>query len=414
VTDPPKAAPPAPAVAHRYRMTLDLNVLNHLGLGLYSNLPAVLAEAVANSWDADSEHVWIDEHDGGSKITVRDDGCGMTEDEVNRRYLTVGYRRRDDPAGRVTPKFGRPVMGRKGIGKLSLLSVANEIEVYSAKGTERNALRMETERIEQAIRAEGGGAYNPEPITGEFPKEVPPHGTQIVLKRLKKRLHGEAAIRRRVARWFGIIGAEYYFEVLMNGTPVAISDRGYWGKIEFLWHYGASGKAMVAHCTEKSRDFERPDLVKVEGKEYRVGGWIGTVRIPKTLRDEDDNLNRIVLMVRDKLAEDNLLDRSTEAGLFTKYLVGELRADFLDLDDQQDIATTSRQKMIEDDPRYVALVEFVKGELRHIEGRWTELRNRGDRQGAGLPRGEEVVRAPEGRQQAGRPVPLRQDLPDSS
>jgi Histidine kinase-, DNA gyrase B-, and HSP90-like ATPase len=366
---------PAHRGAPRYRMTLDLNVLNHLGLGLYSNLPAVLAEVVANAWDADAEHVWINEHDGGSKITVRDDGCGMTEDEVNRRYLTVGYRRRDDPAGRITPKFRRRVMGRKGIGKLSLLSVANEIEIYTAKGAERNALRMETEKIEQAIRGDRGGMYNPEAIAGEFPAEVPPHGTLIVLRRLKKRLRGEAALRRRVARWFGIIGAEHHFEVTVDDTPVTISDRGYWGKIEFLWHYGASGKSALAHCQERTRDFGRPDLVKVDGTEYRVGGWIGTVRIPKTLRDEDDNLNRVVLMVRNKLAEDNLLDRSTEAGLFTKYLVGELQADFLDLDELHDIATTSRQKMIEDDPRYISLVDFVKGELRHIEGKWTELRN---------------------------------------
>jgi len=35
-----------------YTLTLDLNVLNHLGINLYSNVPAVLSEVVANSWDA--------------------------------------------------------------------------------------------------------------------------------------------------------------------------------------------------------------------------------------------------------------------------------------------------------------------------------------------------------------------------
>ena len=43
----------------KYQMTLSLNVLNHLGLGLYSNIPAVLSEAVANAWDADAENVSI-------------------------------------------------------------------------------------------------------------------------------------------------------------------------------------------------------------------------------------------------------------------------------------------------------------------------------------------------------------------
>jgi hypothetical protein len=42
-------------------MRLSLNVLNHLGINLYSNVPAVLAETVANAWDADAEHV-LDHH----------------------------------------------------------------------------------------------------------------------------------------------------------------------------------------------------------------------------------------------------------------------------------------------------------------------------------------------------------------
>jgi hypothetical protein len=35
-------------------MTVDLNVLEHLGINLYSNIAAVLTEAVANAWDADA------------------------------------------------------------------------------------------------------------------------------------------------------------------------------------------------------------------------------------------------------------------------------------------------------------------------------------------------------------------------
>lgn len=39
------------------KLTLDLRVLDHLGLKLYSNAAAVLSEAVANAWDADAELV---------------------------------------------------------------------------------------------------------------------------------------------------------------------------------------------------------------------------------------------------------------------------------------------------------------------------------------------------------------------
>lgn len=37
-------------VENKFIMSLSLNVLNHLGINLYSNIPAVLSEIVANSW----------------------------------------------------------------------------------------------------------------------------------------------------------------------------------------------------------------------------------------------------------------------------------------------------------------------------------------------------------------------------
>jgi hypothetical protein len=44
----------------KYKMTLNLQLLNHLGLNLYSNASAVISEAVANAWDADASHVSIE------------------------------------------------------------------------------------------------------------------------------------------------------------------------------------------------------------------------------------------------------------------------------------------------------------------------------------------------------------------
>ena len=41
-----------------YRMTISRNILNHLGLSLYSNTPAVLTEVIANAWDADATGIF--------------------------------------------------------------------------------------------------------------------------------------------------------------------------------------------------------------------------------------------------------------------------------------------------------------------------------------------------------------------
>jgi DNA topoisomerase VI subunit B len=115
-----------------YHLTVDLNVLNHLGFSLYSNVPAVLSEVIANCWDADAEIVTITLDRKKGTVNVEDDGVGMNLDDINERYLKVGYQKRKELT--VTDK-GRHVMGRKGIGKLSLFSIAKNIEVHSAKQT---------------------------------------------------------------------------------------------------------------------------------------------------------------------------------------------------------------------------------------------------------------------------------------
>src|SRR5271166_4966797 len=97
-------------------MTISLNALEHLGINLYSNIPAVLSEIVANAWDADAKKVAITIDKATETIAIEDDGTGMDRDGVVDRFLTVGFKRRDD-MGATTPA-GRKPMGRKGIGKL--------------------------------------------------------------------------------------------------------------------------------------------------------------------------------------------------------------------------------------------------------------------------------------------------------
>jgi len=103
-------------------MTISLNALEHLGINLYSNIPAVLSEIVANAWDADAKSVKITINKAEEKIIIEDDGVGMNRNEVIDRFLTVGFKRREI-LGELTAA-GRKPMGRKGIGKLSIFSVA--------------------------------------------------------------------------------------------------------------------------------------------------------------------------------------------------------------------------------------------------------------------------------------------------
>jgi len=359
-----------------YKMSIDLNILNHLGIQLYSNIPAVLSEVVANSWDADAESVDIIVNPKAVEITITDDGHGMTETDINEKFLHVGYQRRDQPGEAVTPKWKRHVMGRKGIGKLSLFSIADIIEVQSVKDGERNGFILDSKAIQKLIKKNPTEVYRPVPLPTKS-ITLTTQGTRITLKNLKKNLgHTIPSLKKRIARRFSIIGDAYHFNVKINGNPVSIADRDYFHKLQYVWYYGNDGKDIVTLCSSDKLEYDekRDNKITIDEKDYSFSGWIGTVAYSGDLKDQVDNLNKIVLMTRGKLAQEDILEDYPEGGLYSKYLIGEIHADFLDIDSKPDIATTNRQEIIKDDPRYIALKETIFGELKHIQNKWTTLR----------------------------------------
>lgn len=356
-----------------YEMTVDLNVLNHLGINLYSNIPAVLAEVVANAWDADAETVQVDISEDATAITISDDGHGMSQSEINARFLKVGYRRREH-TGPLTPKHGRPVMGRKGIGKLSLFSIANTIEVQTARNGRVNGFTMLLKDIKQAIEdGTGNNTYHPVPLREE--KLVIERGTRIVLTDIRRQLtQAKHALRRRLARRFSVIGHANSFSVSVNRKPIDVADRDYYKNLQYVWHYGEYGSRCQQLWTR---------AVSSEARSRTLfEGWIGTTFESGQLKDANESLNKIVVMVRGKVAKEDILADLDETGLYSKFLIGEIHADFLDEDDEEDIATTSRQSIIEDDQRYVQLKNAVSNELKYIQSRWARLRNKEGRKTA--------------------------------
>lgn len=366
-------------------VTIDLNVLNHLGINLYSNIPAVLSEVVANSWDADARNVDIAFDD--DSVTIKDDGCGMTKSEINGKFLTVGYQKRVH-GDTVTP-LGRPVMGRKGIGKLSLFSIANTIEVASCKDNEKSGCILDVNGIREAIESDDGKTYYPPPLPEDY-IDLTENGTKIIIRDFKRNFtRTPEFLKKKIARRFGIIGSEHEFRVTVNGEEVSIADRDYFHKLQYFWGYGSEREieSYIGHCNARGNQLEYDGTdrnggapsIEFEGESYPITGWIGTVSNSGQLKDPDgdESLNKIVIMVRGKLAQENILEEFAEGRVFSKYLIGEINADFLDLDEKDDIATSNRQEIIKDDPRYQLVKDWIKRELNKIGNKWTTLRNEG-------------------------------------
>ena len=81
--------------------------------------------------------------------------------------------------------------------------------------------------------------------------------------------------------------------------------------------------------TREKEEFNTESEEDAEAENYLVTGWIGTALGSGDLKDGEDNLNKIIVMVRGKLAQEDILDDFTEGGLYTKYLIGEASCGFL-------------------------------------------------------------------------------------
>ena len=140
--------------------------VDKLGVKLYDRVYAVIAELISNSYDADAEIVTVRAPMGqflASKVNgeviskavsieVEDTGTGMSPDELQDFYLIVGSERRRDPRrGDESKKYGRKVMGRKGVGKLAPFGVCRLVEILSAGGEKITLGGQEGYRVAHVI-----------------------------------------------------------------------------------------------------------------------------------------------------------------------------------------------------------------------------------------------------------------------
>ena len=365
-------------------MRINLHALEHLGMKLYSTIPPVLSEVVANAWDADAERVDVCIDKEAGEISIQDDGTGMTRNEVIDRFLTVGFQRRAKTPE--TPKKKRSPMGRKGIGKLSSFSIARIVTVYTAQDGHRTAFRMDSEKMKEQMERGENDVYKPEELKNieKWPGD-PKSGTRIVLSDLKHKATQwtKKGLRQRIARRFSVIGPERNFIVTVDGERIETKDRGYYEHVEYLWTCGdqketlSSFKNLAKNSEDRTREIAA-EIARVKGgSDLSFSGWIGTVKAPGLLKAEDgENLNRLAVFMRGKLAQEDILTEFAQKELYAAYVVGEIHCDDLDRDDDEDIATSSRQSLKHADPRFGTVRDIVRKELRYIAGRWSDLRRR--------------------------------------
>ena len=344
-----------------YKMEFDIGTIKHLGLQMYSTLPPVIGELVANGWDANASKVEITIPDtpldpGTSEIVISDDGIGMSDQDVRNKYMITGRDRRESEKSDETPKpLKRKVMGRKGIGKFSSFGIAKEIEIESVQDGETSRFIMNYDKmIEQA--AERSVDFQALPTTG-----TASNGTKITLRKFTKfnsRRIPIDRLRKGLARRFSVIGGQSGFEIVINGSPISPQERD----LSALLDKDADGNRYI---------WNYEDVRIKDDEDWTVSGWIGA--LDRTTPNLDGIDRGIALMARGKLVQEPFVFEAIVGQQYAlSYIIGELHVEFVD--DTEDTIGTNRNALVWDTEANTALKEWGRQEVNRIAREWANKR----------------------------------------
>ena len=342
-----------------YEMKFDVGTIKHLGLQMYSTLPPVIGELVANGWDANATKVEIKIPDTPideqtSEIIVKDDGDGMSDEDVREKYLIIGRDRREKEQSDVT-RLGRKVMGRKGIGKFSAFGIAKEIVIESKQNNKVSHFAM---NYDELMKREDDRVIEFPPLepTGDVDK-----GTKVTLRyitKFKTRSIPITRIRRGLARRFAVIKAEE-FEVVINGDPISLEDRD----LQQLLDTDMDGNPYL-------REYDDEEIEPDTG--WTVSGWIGA--LTRTTPDIDGIDRGIALMARGKLVQEPFDFNAVVGQQFAlSYLIGELNVEFVD--EIEDTIGTTRNSLVWDTEPNTALMQWGQKEVNKFAREWGKRRS---------------------------------------
>ncbi|MCC6124355.1 MAG: ATP-binding protein [Pirellulales bacterium] len=364
------------------------HIVEDLGLNLYTTLPRVLVEFVANAYDADSSFVNIKldherikkarevvkkqyeldkanhQSEGGAvapletrtlpgdlQIVIEDGGFGMSRDDLNEKFLFAGRRRRsEEPAAKGRTPKGRPIMGRKGLGKLAGFGVAKLVEVVTRKAGENHATKV-TLDYSELVKKQSVHEIEVPDETIVNGAGIKPSGTRIVLSRLlydplKSRAR---TIQEEIADYFAQIDPAD-FVIRLNDNPIRPATRN----LAFAWPEPDS--VLIEQFIEKSLPREGGGEIKFA---YRI-----RFTAPNEALEAEQRGVRVYAHKR-LAASPSLLGADTNMHGFrmTDYMDGVVHADFID-EEEADYIATDRGSLRWESPLLSGMFDFLSNEIK--------------------------------------------------
>ncbi len=358
------------------RFDISLTVLNHLGRNLYRSFATILGEAVSNAWDAEAENVHIIYDPEKRYMCIVDDGFGMNRDDLQKKFLNIGYSKRDE-LGLLSPNKKRHYIGRKGIGKMALLSCAEQVVILSkTAGGEWSGVVLDNNEIDQEIK-KGSGVANYElkdaDLTAYKELCVGEKGTVICFNGLKEeRSHTEEFLKKVIALYFRFSLIDPEFKIFLNDSEVTINAlSGLAENTQFVWN-------INGYDSDPYLGMIKPacEAIALATDSEEIHGFIASVKKP-TNRNIFGAKERIGvdLFVNGRMREVDILKHSPSSQVPEEYLYGQIHIDSLDDNSEVDRFTSSREGVQVDDLIYKKYLGEIKSLVLKIMDQWDALRD---------------------------------------
>lgn len=176
----------------KVRFSVDSGVIDRLGKELVARQETAVSELVKNSYDADSTLVelrFIETNNIGGTLSIRDDGDGMTRDELINGFMRISSTNKiHEPFSKL---FNRKRAGQKGIGRFAVHRLGTKLTIITQKEDSEIALRLTIDWNNYKGDSDLSLIYNK---LEEIPK-VRNKGTELIIEDLRDKW-SEASIKR--------------------------------------------------------------------------------------------------------------------------------------------------------------------------------------------------------------------------
>ncbi len=359
-----------------YLLKIDPRILELLGPNLYTNIYYVLAELIANAYDADARNVYIISNK--DDIRVEDDGHGMSYESGDiKKYLNVAAVSRHTEKESFSRAGTRRKMGRKGVGKLAALSVSENVDIMTVANGEKSGFIL-------SRHPEDGSKLKPIDESNIQFDYIVNHGSAVIMRNPQYRLHKTMdAVKRNLLKIFPLINSDFRIHIFRGSDSAIIEefDKNVMGELSTLIVLGDEF-ASLCSLVPNIYSSRRSDMVVAKeakiipivmkdncGNEHEytmdVKGWIGTYKTTRGRKAEMTDFpdNFISLFANKKMGEFNILPVVGQNKLNEVYVVGQLHIDLFELTELPDMALSNRQGYKSDDPRYEAVLDYIRRDL---------------------------------------------------